>query len=175
MQHRRLTTTLTHIHSDSGYLSLFITIHCTHITSVLPQERIHHVNNPAGCPYCREFDTHFAEQDPTQDTEEEKQKRKQLEEHRKLAHDQRASFMQDMHYLRQGTNNRHIIIVHDFSQVNTTEHNYQDYILVAHERAQNGGTQQTVYHYIAANHLEDHNEEFVEQAWRSLLDPITGK
>ena len=29
-------------------------------------------------------------------------------------------------------------------------------------------------HFIAASHQEDHNSEFVEQAWRELLDPNTG-
>ena len=145
------------------------------MTLVLPEERIHHVNNPAGCPYCHQYNIHFAGQDPDQDTEEEKEERKHLEEHQQLAHDQRNAFFQDMQHLRQGTNNRHIVIVHDFSQVNTTEHNHQDYILMAHERTQGGGTRHRAFHFIAADHLEDHNEEFVEQAWRSLLDPITGK
>ena len=143
--------------------------------SVLPEERIHHVNNPAACPYCYKYDAEFAGKDQDQDSEEEALQRQQLEEHRDLANAQRAAFVQDMQHLRQGTNNRHIVIVHDFSQVSTTQHNYQDYILMIHQLTQGGGTQQTMCHFIAANHLEDHNSEFVEQAWRSLLDPTTGK
>ena len=61
-----------------------------------------------------------------------------------------------------------------FSGLNHTAQ-LPDYILVVHQRTQGGGTQQAVCHFIAANHLEDHNKEFVEQAWRSLLDPTTGK
>ena len=147
----------------------------TNMKLVLSQESIHHAKNPAACPYCHQYDMHFAGKDQDQDTEEEARQRKQLDDHRELAHDQRAAFVHDLQCLQQGTNNRHIIIVHDFSQVNTTKHNFQDYILVTHERAQGGGTQQTAFHFIAANHMEDHNEEFVEQAWRSLLDPNTGK
>ena len=100
--------------------------------SVLPEEHIHHINNPAACPYCCKYDAEFAGKDWDQDFEEEALQWQQLEEHQDLAHAQRAAFIQDMQQLWQGTNNRHIVIVHDFSQVSTTQHNYQDYILVIH-------------------------------------------
>ena len=117
----------------------------------------------------------FAGKAQDQDTPEEALQRKQLDDHRELAHDQRTTFIHDLQCLWQGTNNRHIIIVHDFLQVTTTKHNFQDYILVAHERTWRGETRQNALHFIAADHLADHNEEFVEQAWQSLLDSNTGK
>ena len=132
---------------------------------VLSQELIHHVKNPAGCPYCCQYDMDFAGKAQDQDTPEEALQRKQLDDHQELAHDQQTTFIHDLQCLRQGTNNQHIIIVHDFLQVTTTKHNFQDYILVAHERTWRGETQQTALHFIAADHLADHNEEFVEQAW----------
>ena len=91
-----------------------------------------------------------------------------------MAHVQRVAFGKDRVWLQQGANNRHIIIVHDFSQVTTTKHNYQDYVVVAQERTASGSISQSVLHFIAASHQEDHNLEFVEQAWRELLDPNTG-
>ena len=116
MQHRGLTTTFTHIHSNSWYVLLFLSTRIVQTSSVLPEECIHHIDNPAECPYCHQYDTHFAGQDPDQDTEEEKEERKRLEEHQQLAHNQRNAFFQDMQHLRQGTNNQHIVIVHNFSR-----------------------------------------------------------
>ena len=141
---------------------------------MLANERIHHVNNPAGCPYCREYDNFFAGCNPDQDTPQQQHRRAWLEGHKDLANAQCAAFGRDRVWLQQGANNRHIIIVHDFSQVTTTEHNYQDYVVVVQERTASGSIAQSVLHFIAANHQEDHDEEFVEQAWRELLDPNTG-
>ena len=92
---------------------------------VLSQESIHHVKNPAGCPYCCQYDMDFAGKAQDQDTPEEALQRKQLDDHRELAHDQRTTYIHDLQCLWQGTNNRHNIIVHDFLQVTTTKHNFQ--------------------------------------------------
>ena len=136
---------------------------------MLSQERIHHVNNPACCPYCHEYDQHFAGTNPDNDNDEQQSQREWLEGHRQLAADQHAAFGHDRDCLRCGTNNRHIIIVHDFSQVPTSKHNYQDYVLVSQERHGTNDIKQSVFHFIASDHQEDHNEEFVEDAWPVLL------
>lgn len=77
----------------------------------------------------------FAGRDPTTETVEQQARRAWLMAHRELADDQRSAFGHDKDWLQRGANNRHIIVVHDFSQVATTQHNYQDYILMTHERA----------------------------------------
>ena len=46
--------------------------------------------------------------------------------------------------------------------------------MVAQEQTASGSISQLVLHFIAVSHQEDHNEEFVEQAWREMLDPNTG-
>ena len=75
------------------------------IASVLANKRIHHVNNPAACPYCQEYDNFFAGQDPNQDTPQQQQWQAFLEGYRELAHAQRVAFGKDRVWLQQGANN----------------------------------------------------------------------
>ena len=87
-----------------------------------------------------------------------------------LDHVQRAAYQKDREDVRNGCNNWHVVVTHDFSKIKTQHHQHQDYILVVEERGSSGQLVESVYHYVAASATEKHDVHFVEYVWRELLD-----
>ena len=138
---------------------------------VLPGERIHHVKEASSCNYCHRYRELMVKQASGDLTEEETNFIEWWETvHHPLNVSQRAAYQKDREDVRNGCNNRHIIITHDFSKIKTQHHQHQDYILVTEEGGSDGRLTQSIYHYVAASASEKHDVRFVEYVWRELLN-----